>query len=121
MYLDQKFKHFKRKTKYGNKSTVFEGKRYDSKFEAKVAQDLAWRVKAKELTHFDTQVTIPLVVNGMKICTYRIDFVAYRTDGITEYIEAKGYETPLWKFKWSLFEALWKDEKDCELIVIRLR
>jgi len=92
--------------------------KYDSKFERGVAQELELRVKAGELKSFEEQVTIPLIVEGYKICDYIIDFVAYRTDGIVEYIEAKGFATQLWAMKWKLFEALYGNKPDTELIVI---
>lgn len=100
------------------KKTVYGNKMYDSKFEASCAFDLDVRVAAKEITHYDTQVRIPLEVKGYKICDYYIDFVAYRTDGVTEYIEAKGLPSDVWKVKWKLFEAIYSDKPDVELIVI---
>lgn len=120
-YYQTKFKDWKRKTKYGNISTVYAGTKYDSKFEAKVAQDLDFRLKAGELKEVQKQVTIDLMVNDTKVGTYRIDFVAHRTDGTTEWIEAKGFETALWKLKWRIFEAMMKDEKDAELIIVKQR
>lgn len=100
------------------KKTVYGGKMYDSKYEASCAFDLDMRVAAKEITHYDTQVRIPLEVNGYKICDYYIDFVAYRKDGVTEYIEAKGRSMPVWALKWKLFEALYSEKPDVELIVL---
>lgn len=79
----------------------------DSKFEAGVAQQLELRLKAKDIKGFDEQVRIPLEVNGFHICNYFIDFVIYHNDGTTEYLEAKGFATEVWKLKWKLFEALY--------------
>jgi hypothetical protein len=92
--------------------------KYDSIFERSIAQELELRVRAGELKSFDEQVNIPLIVDGYKVCNYKIDFVAYRTDGVTEYIEAKGYPTQVWCLKWKLFEALYGNKKNTELIVI---
>jgi hypothetical protein len=91
---------------------------YDSKFERTIAQELELRVKAGELKSFDEQVKIPLIVEGYKVCDYKIDFVAYRTDGVTEYIEAKGFPTQVFKIKWKLFEALYGNKEKTELIII---
>jgi HAMP domain-containing protein len=88
---------------------------YDSKFEASVAQELDFRKSAGEIESWEAQKTLDLVVNGYKIGTYRIDFVAYRKDGVTEYIEAKGWSTPLWKMKWAIFEAMMSEIPDVEL------
>jgi len=84
------------KTYFKNaKKQTYDGYLYDSKFEASVAQDLNLRVKAKELTHYERQVNLELIVNGFIVCTYRIDFIAHHIDGTIKYIEAKGYPTPV--------------------------
>ena len=100
------------------KSTKYCGRMYDSKFEASVAQELDFRKSAGEIESWEAQKTLDLVVNGYKIGTYRIDFVAYRKDGVTEYIEAKGWSTPFWKMKWAIFEAMMSEITDVELRVI---
>ena len=95
------------KTYYTNaKTTEYNGYYYDSKFEASIAMELDMQLKAGEILKVERQINIPLEVNGYLVCNYRIDFIAYR-DGETEYIEAKGYPTPVWKHKWRLFEALY--------------
>lgn len=96
---------------------------YDSKFEASVAQELTFREAAGELESWEAQKTLDLIVfnkHGVsfKLGTYRIDFVAYRKDGVTEYIEAKGFSTPNWKWKWAIFESMMEGEPDVELRVI---
>jgi hypothetical protein len=88
------------------KKSEYQGSIYDSKFEAQVAFDLDMMQKAGDIIKWERQQTIPLIINGYKVCDYIIDFIAYR-DGETEYIEAKGYPTPVWKLKWKLFEALY--------------
>ena len=111
MYTQSRKYTSAKKTKYGDSV-------YDSKFEAGVAQELTFRQAAGELLSFEKQVRIPLVVNGYQIADYYIDFVAYRKDGVTEYIEAKGWPTPIWRMKWAIFEALYSDLADVELRVI---
>jgi len=74
------------KTSYTNaKKQNYNNYLYDSKFEAGVAQDLDLRVKAIELTHYDRQVNLDLIVNDFNVCTYRIEIVSYHTDGTIEY------------------------------------
>ena len=87
------------------KKTNYNGSIFDSKFEAQQAIELDMMKKAGEIIDWERQVRIPLEVNGYKVCDYIIDFVVYR-DGETEYLEAKGYPTPVWKLKWRLFEAI---------------
>jgi hypothetical protein len=91
------------------KKSEYKGSIYDSKFEAQVAQDLEMMKLAGEIISWERQITIPLEVNGYLVCNYIIDFIVYR-EGETEYIEAKGYPTPVWKLKWRLFEALYTKE-----------
>lgn len=79
----------------------------DSKFEAGKAQELELLKKAGEIKDFQEQVKIPIEVNGYHICNYFIDFVIHHNDGSTEYLETKGFSTPVWKLKWKLFEALY--------------
>ena len=119
-YTEKKWKYYKSRAKYGNKSAEYDGKMYHSKFESKVAQDLDLRKAAGELTEIQRQVKISLDVNGFHICNYYIDFVVTRQDGIKEYIEVKGFPTELWKFKWKLLEALYRDKPGIEMIVIKL-
>lgn len=95
---------FQKKTSYYN---IKKAGRNDSKFEAGVAQSLELLKKAGEIRDFQEQVKIPLVVNGYHICNYYIDFVIQHNDGTTEYREAKGFATDVWKLKWKIFEALY--------------
>lgn len=89
----------------------------DSKFEAGLARDLELRVKAGDIKSFKEQVKIPLIVNNLVVCDYKIDFVVEHNDGTIEYIEAKGYATDVWKLKWKLFEALYSTDPNVILTV----
>ena len=79
---------------------------YDSKFEAGYGLELRLRKKAKDIKDYEEQVNLDLIVNDYKVCSYKIDFIIHHNDGTTEYVETKGYPTPVWKLKWRLFEAL---------------
>lgn len=100
------------------KKCNYNGSQFDSKFEARHAQDLDLMVKAGEIKSYEKQKTIDLVVNGYVVCTYRIDFIVYHNDGITEYQELKGRASREWVNKWKLFEALYSDLPDVKLTVI---
>ena len=106
-------------TKYHNKKQEYGGHFYMSKLEADVAWQLDMRIKAKEIKSYERQVRIPLTVKGKHICDYIIDFVVQYPDGTTEYLEAKGFETDVWKLKWKLFEAIYEDKKNVRLTVQR--
>jgi len=98
------------------KKSEYQGNIYDSKFEAQYAIELDLRLKAGEILGWERQVKIPLVVNGYLVCNYYIDFAIYH-DGLTEYVECKGYPTDVWKLKWKLFEALYsKPENQLTII-----
>jgi len=110
----------KRQNKYGNVARDYNGTLYDSKKEAAYAQELDLRIKAGELKSWDRQVRISIDVNGKHICNYFIDFVLYHTDGLKEYVEVKGFETPVWRLKWKLFEALYNEiEPMAQLTVVK--
>jgi hypothetical protein len=91
---------------------------YDSKFEAGYAQELNLRTKAGDIKSYDEQVVLDLDVNGYHVCTYKIDFIVYHNDGITEYVETKGYPTPVWRLKFKLFESLYGDKKGVKITVV---
>ena len=120
-YREQSFKYNRKKSKYNNKSTNYNGNHYDSKFECKYAQDLDYRIDIGEVESWERQVKIPLSVNEKHIANYYIDFKVVLSDGTIQYVEVKGYETPLWKMKWNLLLAI-KDEvleEGIELIVVK--
>jgi hypothetical protein len=45
-----------------------------------------------------------------------VDFVVTHADGHEEWIEVKGFETPIWKLKKKLFEACYPNRK---LVVVK--
>jgi len=92
---------------------------YDSKFEAGYAQELDLRKKTGEIKDWEAQKTLPLIVNGYLVCTYRIDFVVYHHDGTVEYVETKGYPTDVWRLKYKLFEALYTSPQNKLTVVFQ--
>lgn len=106
-------------SKYRNKSHVYNGLSFHSKKEAAYAAELDLRVKGKDIAEWERQRKISLDVNNRHICNYYIDFVIKHLDGREEYVEVKGFETPEWKIKWKLFEALYSDDKNKILTVVR--
>lgn len=105
--------------KYRNERTEVDGLYYDSKKEANYAAELVLRYRAKDIKGFERQVTIPLYVGQYHICDYRIDFVVHHFDGTTEYVEVKGFVTPLWRLKWKIFEALYSTKKNVRLTIVK--
>lgn len=110
--------YFERTSWSNAKKQQFNGHIYDSRFEASYAEELELRKKAGDIKGYDQQVVLDLIVNNYVVCTYKIDFIVYHTDGITEYVETKGYATPAWRLKWKLFEALYSDLPDTKLTIV---
>lgn len=106
---------YPQKKKFSNKTTYYNNVWYQSIKEADYAQELDLRIKAKDLKEWKRQVPIDMVVNGMKICTYKIDFVEIDHNDNEVWTEVKGFETPEWRLKWKLFEALYP-ERDKKVI-----
>lgn len=89
--------------KFNAKPTEYDGRRFDSKKEARYAQGLDLRKKAGEIIFYLRQVPFDLP-GGVK---YRIDFVEFHTDGTVRFIDVKGYDTPMGKAKRKMVEDLY--------------
>ena len=130
------YNYTKKRNKFNAISTEYNGNVYHSKLEAGYAQELDLRVAAKELTHWNRQVPFrfylvkkkndwvltdqdPKGKRNIFLCTYYLDFVAFRTDGTIELLEVKGKDTETWKTKWKYLEALYEDEPNYILEVKR--
>jgi hypothetical protein len=96
--------------KYGNKKTVVDGIKFDSKWESERYLYLKALERAGRCRNLELQVRFPLEVNGQKICTYIADFryELERGEGLWEHIveDAKGVETPEFKIKKKLMKAI---------------
>jgi len=125
--------------KYRNVKQEYNGVRYDSKKEAYKAYELDLLLKAGEIKGWDRQVRLSFNImyeRGRPVLTgerakdlkekgkvfwhlwdYLIDFVIYHNNGSIEYLEIKGLETPEWKKKWKLTEALYNDHPTIFLTV----
>lgn len=103
-------------SKYGNQTREYNGRTYDSKLEARYAQDLDLLKKAKQIKDWEGQYRIKLDVNGYHICNYIVDFKVTMPDGSIELHEVKGFRTSTWELKWKLTEALFG--KEYKLVVI---
>jgi len=102
----QHHKTYFKRNKFNAKTTLYNGRYYDSKLEASYAMELDWRIKAGEIKEVIPQYKISLDVNDVHIANYFMDFKVILTDGTIEMHEVKGAETPLWRMKWRLAKAL---------------
>jgi hypothetical protein len=101
----------KRKNKYNAKKTVVDGIKFDSKDESDYYLHLKELKKKGQIKDFELQPKfelLPKFVNkkGKTILpiNYKADFLVTYTDGATEVIDVKGFETADFKLKKKLFE-----------------
>lgn len=99
------------KSKYKNKSSVYNNYAYDSAMEARYAAKLDLLVKAKKVKSYKRQHKLSIDIAGKHICNYYVDFMVELPNGFIEYHEVKGFETPEWKLKWKLATAIYGFEK----------
>lgn len=84
---------------------------YDSKTECRYAQWLDTQVEQGKIKSWTRQEHVPIIVCGIKICVYIVDFVVENNDGSLEYTEVKGLWTSTAKLKWKLVHALYPKRK----------
>lgn len=96
-----------RRNKYNAIRTTYNGFTYASKLEARYAMFLD-SLKDKQLIDtYEKQVNYKIIIQDIKICTYRIDFVVHYSNGKTEYIDVKGKLTRESAIKIKLCEVLY--------------
>ena len=106
------------KRKYRNTPVVIDGVRFASKAEAKRDAELCLLERADTIQDLERQPRFPLVVNGVKICTYigdwsYMEFVREKAiNGRPRFSmkrvveDRKGVQTPAFKIEWALAKAL---------------
>jgi len=100
-------------TKYRNQKCEAFGLKFDSLKEMHRHQMLRLRQSAGGISDLKTQVRFPLIVNGQKVCTYVADFT-YVENGVQILEDVKGgkaTQTPLFRVKIKLFQALYPQYK----------
>jgi hypothetical protein len=106
-----------KRNKFNAQRTTIDGIHFHSKKEGLRWLLLRQRERGGEIRNLQRQVPFQLVVNGFLICTYIADFTYDERDpkrdvliasGVWQPIvdDAKGVETPEFKLKAKLFEAI---------------
>lgn len=99
-------KLLRKPSKYKNKKTVIDGITFDSKREAARYGLLKALSEAGAIGGLRRQARYPLVVMGVKICTYVADFVYIDFAAKKEVVEdCKGCRTAVYKLKKKLMLA----------------
>lgn len=98
--------------KYGAKRTEFNGKKYDSKYEATIAQELDLRLKGGDILEVIPQYKIEAWAyrsDGSKafLVKHKVDFRIQLKDHSYELIEAKGQETSDYQWRRKFLEHIW--------------
>lgn len=101
--------------KFGASKTEFNGRKYDSKFEAGIAEQLELRKVGKDIKDYDNQYRIDAWAyrsDGSKaFCIkHKVDFRIHHNDGSYELLEAKGLETADYRMRRRFLEELWLPE-----------
>ena len=91
-------------SKYLNSKAIVDGIKFDSGAEGERYKILKAKEKAGLIKNLQLQVTYPLIVNGLKICDYRADFV-YEVGGKTIVEDVKGQVHDVFKLKYKLMFA----------------
>lgn len=111
-----------KKNRLGNvaRKTEYNGRWYHSAMECEYAKELDFRKKAGDILEWKPQHKIDLIVGGVKICAYWIDFRVVNKDGSITMVECKGLETETWRMKWKLCMVLKEQiEPGAEWIIIK--
>lgn len=95
----------KRVSKYGAKACVIDGVRFASLKEGRRYEQLKLLVRAGQISGLELQPRFPLVVNGLKVCTYVGDF-SYQEAGARVIEDSKGVLTDVFKLKRKLMKAV---------------
>lgn len=99
----------KKPSKYRNRKVVKNGETWDSVREYERHLVLLDMQKRGEIERLERQVKFTLAINGVKICDYIADWTyRQRIDGRKYRVvdDAKGFQTPEFKLKWKLAQAL---------------
>jgi len=102
------------KSKYNNKKTIIDGKKFDSQSEGKLYYELKLQERQGLIKGVETQVKESFYAYGKHICDYYVDFLVYYNDGRKEFIEHKatGTVTATWRLKYKMLEAKYANDKN---------
>ena len=96
-----------KRPKYGNRKVKMGDLTFDSAKEAKRWGELQFMVKAGEIKNLERQVRFPIVVNGVKVCTYIADHVYDEMAGrVVEDVKSEfTRKDPVYRLKNKLMKA----------------
>lgn len=80
---------------------------HDSIWEAEVCNYLYSMARQKKIKGYMTQKAISLDIRGNHICDHIVDFYIVTNDHRKVFVEAKGFNNPVWAIKRKLTQALY--------------
>jgi len=102
--------------KYRAKKVKLDGITFDSKLEAARYNHLKELEADGIISNIEVHPPFPCVVNDKKVCLYKADFRYVNSEGEIVVEDTKGIETPMFRLKKKLVEALYPDT---EIIVVK--
>lgn len=102
--------------KYNAKKVKIDGITFDSKLEGARYNHLKELESMGLIFDIEIHPPFPCVVNGKKVCLYKADFRYKNSEGVMIVEDTKGIETPMFRLKKKLVEALYPDT---EILVIK--
>ncbi|CAB4157578.1 Protein of unknown function DUF1064 [uncultured Caudovirales phage] len=96
-----------RPLKFRNIKTVADGIVFDSQKEARRYGELKLLQRAGEITCLELQPKFPIVINGVKVCTYVADFGYVDHTGSALLEDCKGFKTREYIIKRKLMKAVY--------------
>jgi hypothetical protein len=102
-------------SKMGNIRTEYNGRKYDSAFEAKVAYTLDIRKRCGEIKDWENQYKVEMWAynkygDAVMKKNHKIDFRVHENDGSFTLLEAKGFETDDYRDRRHWLEKFWLPE-----------
>lgn len=101
-------------SKFRAKRTEYNGRTFDSKFEAGVAHQLEMQKRTGEILDYECQFKIecmPFTAHGDPVpeckVSHKVDFRVHNRDGSFTLLEAKGFETADYKTRRKWLEKFW--------------
>ena len=102
--------------KYNAKKVKIDGITFDSKLEGARYNHLKELESMGFISDIEIHPPFPCVVNDKKVCLYKADFRYKNSEGAMIVEDTKGIETPMFRLKKKLVEALYPGT---EILVIK--
>jgi hypothetical protein len=99
------YRQLKKRGKYNNQKTTYNGREYHSKKEAIRAFELDLLVRARVIKSWTAQPRFDFIHNNIKICSYSGDFRVVYPNGEVQIEDVKGVRTAVYIIKRKLLKA----------------